>query len=60
MTKPNDTTLTADELQALQYLLEAVEAGRDRDARWWLERHDVVSALAKMRAQAAEAAKGVS
>lgn len=36
-------------------LLAAVEAGNDEEARFWVRRETVITALAKMRKQAKEA-----
>lgn len=53
MTDPNK--LTPTELHAVQSLLNAVKAQNDSEALWWSERKELLSALAKMRAQAKEA-----
>lgn len=53
MTDPNK--LTPTELHAVQSLLNAVKAGHDDDAKFWAERQEIVTALAKMRKQAKEA-----
>ena len=53
MTKDTNT-LTPAELHAVQSMLNAVKAGNESEARWWSERREIVSALAKMRAQAKE------
>lgn len=43
--------LTPTELHAVQSLLTAVKNGRDEEARFWVARNEIMSALAKMRAQ---------
>lgn len=48
--------LTPTEVHAVQAMLEAVKQGNDEEARWWSSRHEVMTALAKMRAQAAKGA----
>lgn len=48
----DSNTLTPTELHALQSLLAAVKSGRDEEARFWVDRPALLSALAKMRAQA--------
>lgn len=46
--------LTPAEVHAWDSLLTAVKVGNDEEARWWANRPSVLSALAKMRAQAKE------
>jgi hypothetical protein len=43
--------LTPTELHAVQALVAAVQQGHDEDARFWVRRVELMSALAKMRAQ---------
>jgi DUF438 domain-containing protein len=43
--------LTPTELHAVQALVAAVKSGNDEEARWWIERAEIFTALAKMRAQ---------
>lgn len=45
--------LTPTELHAVQALVTAVQNGREDDAKWFVRRPEVLTALAKMRAQAA-------
>lgn len=47
--------LTPTELHAVQSLLMAVKNGRDEEARFWVARQEIFTALAKMRAQTARA-----
>lgn len=42
--------LTPTELHAVQSLLTAVQQGRDEEARFWIGRQEIFTALAKMRA----------
>jgi hypothetical protein len=49
MTDPNK--LTPTELHAVQSLLNAVKLGHDDDAKFWAARHEVMTAMAKMRAE---------
>lgn len=48
--------LTPTEVHAVASLLAAVKAGQDEEARFWVDRPALLSALAKMRKQAKEGA----
>lgn len=54
MTDPSK--LTPSEVHAVASLLAAVKAGQSEEAMWWSARQEVMSALAKMRAQCAKGA----
>jgi DUF438 domain-containing protein len=49
MTDPHK--LTPAEVHAVAAMLEAVKAGHDEEARFWVRRMETLSAIAKMRAQ---------
>lgn len=52
MSARDPNKLTPTELHAVQALVTAVQNGREDDAKWFVRRPEVLTALAKMRAQA--------